>query len=117
MFSSKSIRVPSWSPTPAPEVRRNIVILAAAARAFGGTLAGKFLFDDAVLFNDPAITSPSGWLDCWRPLQTRPLTWFTFWINDRFGADPLQWPAFSPAHCSFDLFRKLIPERPAFSHL
>jgi protein O-mannosyl-transferase len=100
-------------------VRAKIIILAAATLAFGGTIAGKFLFDDAALFADPAITSPSGWLDCFRPLQTRPLTWFTFWINDRFSNNPIPWHAvnlllhLACALLLWDLLRKLIPERAA----
>ncbi len=45
------------------------------------TLAGSFHFDDYALFSDPAITLARGWYEVWRPLQTRPLTYFTFWAN------------------------------------
>lgn len=53
--------------------------------AFGLTIAGSFHFDDYSLFSDPAITSPAGWYEVWRPLQTRPLTWLTFWLNYQTG--------------------------------
>jgi tetratricopeptide (TPR) repeat protein len=53
--------------------------------SFGRALQAPFHFDDHALAVDPAVTSPSGWLDVWRPTQTRPLTYFTFWLNHRIG--------------------------------
>lgn len=55
----------------------------AAAFAFGNSLRAPFHFDDHALFVDPAIVSPGGFWDVWRPDQSRPLTWFTFWANYR----------------------------------
>jgi hypothetical protein len=49
--------------------------------AFAAALAGTFQYDDFALLSDPGITSPGGWVDCFRLLQTRPLTWFSFWLN------------------------------------
>ena len=66
-------------------MRERLILAAAALAAFGGTLAGGFHFDDFAIFSDPALTSPSGWWQVWRPLQTRPLTYFTFWANYRLG--------------------------------
>jgi len=57
----------------------------AALAAFGGGLAASFHFDDYAILSDPVLTSPSGWMEVWRPLQTRPLTWFTFWANYQLG--------------------------------
>jgi uncharacterized membrane protein len=61
------------------------ILLLATLVAFGASLAAPFHLDDYALFSDPAITSPSGWWEVWKPLQTRPLTWFTFWINFQLG--------------------------------
>jgi hypothetical protein len=66
-------------------LREKLLLLLAALAAFGGCLGAPFQFDDFALFTDPAITSPSGWSECWRINQTRPLTWFTFWINYQLG--------------------------------
>lgn len=64
--------------------------MAAASCAFGLTVAASFHFDDYALFSDPAITSPSGAWEVWRPVQTRPLTYFTFWLNYQLGgANPV----------------------------
>ena len=49
--------------------------------AWGASLAGPFHFDDYNLFVDPLITSARGWLLVWRPIQTRPLSQFTFWVS------------------------------------
>jgi hypothetical protein len=53
--------------------------------AFGACLTASFHFDDYALFNDPAVTSREGWRLLWRWEQTRPLTYFTFWINHAVG--------------------------------
>ena len=47
----------------------------AAIIAFGGCLWGSFHFDDYSMFSR----------DLWRPLETRPLTYLTFWINAKLG--------------------------------
>jgi hypothetical protein len=56
-------------------------LLLLAAVAYGGSLCGAFILDDFAIFSDPVLTSPSGWWEVWRPEQTRPLTYFTFWMN------------------------------------
>jgi tetratricopeptide (TPR) repeat protein len=100
-------------------VRERTLIWIAALLAFGGTLAGAFVFDDFALFTRPEITEPSGWWECWGLLQTRPLTWFTFWISDRFGQNPIGWHLVSlvlhlaVAALVWDVLRKLIPPRAA----
>lgn len=67
-----------------------LLLLAAALIAFGGALWAPFHLDDFALLSDPVVTSPSGWLDSWRIGQSRPLTWFTFWLNHTLGgADPV----------------------------
>ncbi len=66
-------------------LRDKAILLLAALAAFGASLAGPFHLDDYSLFSDPVLTSPYGWREVWRPLQTRPLTYFTFWLNGRLG--------------------------------
>ena len=92
----------------------------AALAAFGGGLTGPFVFDDFGLLNDPAIAAPSGWWQCFRLTQTRPLTWFTFWVSYRLGGEnPMGYHAASLAlHLCvvallWDVLRRLIPERAA----
>ena len=56
-----------------------------ALLVYGRAVMGTFHFDDYALLVDPAITAPSGWLDCFRLEQTRPLTWLSFWANYQLG--------------------------------
>ncbi len=49
--------------------------------AWGASVAGPFHFDDYNLLIDPFITSTSGWWQVWGPIQTRPLSQFTFWLT------------------------------------
>jgi tetratricopeptide (TPR) repeat protein len=102
-------------------VRERLLICCAALLAFGGVVSGRFVFDDFALLTSPVITAPAGWAQCWRILQTRPLTWFTFWISYRLnGANPLGWHIVSlalhlvVAVLVWDLFKRLIPARAAF---
>lgn len=60
-------------------------ILALALIAFGGSLGAPFYLDDFALAQDPAVASPGGWIACFAPSQTRPLTWLTFWANFQLG--------------------------------
>lgn len=77
-------------------VVRLLWLLVGAGVAFGPTLAGGFTFDDFALLSDPAITSPGGWWEVWLPSQTRPLTWFTFWLCYHiFGEQPAGWHVFN----------------------
>jgi hypothetical protein len=61
------------------------VVLLATLLVFGMGLKSSFHFDDNSLFTDAAVTSSSGWWEVWRPLRTRPLTYFTFWLNYQLG--------------------------------
>ncbi|MDQ2945773.1 MAG: hypothetical protein M3Y27_07500, partial [Acidobacteriota bacterium] len=55
--------------------RKIPILVLAALCAFGASLAGSFHLDDYSLFSQ----------DLWRPLDIRPLTYFTFWINHELG--------------------------------
>jgi tetratricopeptide (TPR) repeat protein len=73
-------------------------VLAAALLAWAPARFGSFHFDDYSLFQDPAIVDPGAWLDVWRPLQTRPLSWFTFRLNYQWGGrNPAGYLAFNLA--------------------
>ncbi len=92
-------------------------VMLAALAAFGGSLFSAFHFDDYGMLQDPAIVSPGGWTRCWGLLQTRPLTWFTFWLNYQIGGrDPLLSHAVNVglhvacAVMLYRLLRRLAPE-------
>lgn len=96
-------------------------LLFLAILAFGASLFGTLILDDYAIFSDPAITSPSGWLDVWRPAQTRPLTYVTFWINYAIGGkSPVGYHAVNLAfHLAAVWFalgalKLLLPERTAW---
>ena len=61
------------------------LLITVTVLVFSHSLASGFHLDDITLFSDPVITSPFGWWYVWRPLQTRPLTYFTFWLNFQIG--------------------------------
>lgn len=44
-------------------------------------LPGTFVFDDHSLFHDPAVAAPDAWRHWFRLEQTRPLTYFSFWLD------------------------------------
>jgi tetratricopeptide (TPR) repeat protein len=64
-----------------------VAILLLLLAVYGQTVAFPFHFDDHAILADPAITAPDGWWRVFRPLQTRPLTYFTFWLNHRLGGE------------------------------
>jgi tetratricopeptide (TPR) repeat protein len=64
-----------------------IWLLAASVIPFCGSLGSGFHFDDYAIFQDAAIRAPHGWLAVWSLRQTRPLTYLTFWLNFRLGAE------------------------------
>ncbi|HEX3878862.1 MAG TPA: tetratricopeptide repeat protein [Bryobacteraceae bacterium] len=57
------------------------MLLAAALIPFCGSLGSGFHFDDYAIFQDAAIRAPHGWFAVWNLRQTRPLTYFSFWLN------------------------------------
>jgi hypothetical protein len=100
-------------------MRDRLIPTLAALAAFGASLGSSFHFDDYAIFAEPSIASPHGWWEVWRPMQTRPLTYFTFWLNFEFGGKhPLGYHALNLAlHLAavlllYDVLRRLL-DRPA----
>lgn len=74
------------------------LLAAAALLPFLGSLWSGFHFDDYSLFDNALVHSPNGWLAVWSLRQTRPLTYFTFWLNYRLGGEnPLGYHALNLA--------------------
>ena len=101
-------------------MRERLILLAAALVAFGASLGSGFHFDDYAIVSDPALESARGWLEVWAPLQTRPLTYLTFWLNRQLGAgDPLGYHLFNllfhlaAVLVAWECLRRLLPERAA----
>jgi tetratricopeptide (TPR) repeat protein len=101
-------------------MRARWILLAAALVAFGASLGSGFHFDDYAIFSDPALQSGRGWLEVWAPMQTRPLTHFTFWMNRVLGeGDPLGYHLFNLVFhlgavlLAWECLRRLLPERVA----
>ena len=79
------------SPLTAPLPRAAALVLITAA-AFCRVPFGSFHFDDYLLLQDPSVTSPSGWGGFWHITTTRPLSWFSFWLNyQASAAQPFSW--------------------------
>ncbi len=102
-------------------MRRQYLLLAAAAFAYGGALRGSFHFDDYSLLANPLVASASGLWRMWEPVQTRPLTNLTFWLNYQIGGtNPIGYHAVNLAlHLTavvllFAALKQLISATPAF---
>ncbi len=100
-------------------LRSPVLVVFAALAAFAGSVAATFAFDDRAVFSDPVLGSASGWWRVFGPLQTRPLTWLTFWANLRISDSPALWHAVdlflhaAAAWLVWDVLRRLLPERAA----
>ena len=101
-------------------MRRYLILLLGVAVAFGGSLRGTFHFDDYSLLSNPLVTQPSGLWRIWNPIQTRPLTYLTFWLNYRLGGrNPIGYHTVNlllhaaVALLLFHVLRKLIDENAA----
>ncbi|MBL8213535.1 MAG: hypothetical protein JNK87_22645 [Bryobacterales bacterium] len=66
---------------------RIALLLALTALAFATALGVPFYLDDFSILSDAILTSPDGWYRSWGVLQTRPLTWFSFWLNYQLGGE------------------------------
>jgi tetratricopeptide (TPR) repeat protein len=102
-------------------MRARLYLLATTLLAFGASLGSGFHFDDYAIFSDPVLQSARGAIDVWAPRQTRPLTYFTFWLNRQIGAgDPLGYHLFNlllhlgAVLLAWECLRRLLPERAAF---
>jgi tetratricopeptide (TPR) repeat protein len=102
-------------------MRARFLLLAAALAAFGASLGSGFHFDDYAIFSDPVLQSPRAWLEVWGPRQTRPLTYFSFWLNRAIGAgDPLGYHLVNlllhlgAVLLAWECLRRLLPERAAW---
>lgn len=69
-------------------LRFRILLVAAALLAFGGALWAPFQFDDFSLLGDPVLNSAGGWRQVFSAVQTRPLTFLSFWLNLRVSQAP-----------------------------
>ncbi|HTP33942.1 MAG TPA: tetratricopeptide repeat protein [Candidatus Acidoferrales bacterium] len=103
-------------------MRERLLLLGAALVAFGASLGSGFHFDDYAIFSDPVLQSLMGWLEVWAPRQTRPLAYFTFWLNRQIGGgDALGYHLFNLAlHAgavmlAWRCLRRLIDQRAAFT--
>ncbi|HXK06250.1 MAG TPA: tetratricopeptide repeat protein [Verrucomicrobiae bacterium] len=103
-------------------MRERLLLLGAALVAFGASLGSGFHFDDYAIFSDPVLQSPMGWLEVWAPRQTRPLAYFTFWLNQQIGGgDPLGYHLFNLAlhlgavMLAWRCLRRLMDHRAAFA--
>ncbi len=65
--------------------RGPLLVLFAAAAALSPCLWASFHFDDYSLFSDPILSGWSGSWEVFRLERTRPLTYFTFWVNLQLG--------------------------------
>ena len=101
-------------------MRFGLTLICCVLFAWGRSISGPFHFDDYNLFVDPLITSSKGWLEVWKPLQTRPLSQFTFWLSyAAAGAAPWAYHLWNLAlHAAaavlvWRTLRILMPERAA----
>lgn len=99
-------------------------VIVGAIAAFGGSIFSGFHFDDYGMLQDPAIFLRGGWWRCWSLTQTRPLTWFSFWLNYQVsGRQPILWHAVNVAlhvACAlvlYRLLRRVLPSVALFAAL
>ncbi|MBI5085860.1 MAG: hypothetical protein HZB13_14830 [Acidobacteria bacterium] len=101
-------------------MRFRLLLVLAALAAFGGALWAPFQFDDFSLLADPVLDAPQGWRHAFELLQTRPLTFLTFWANVQVSREPWTFHLLSLAlhliavWLAAGVLRELLPERAAW---
>jgi len=79
-------------------MRARLLLAAAALAAFGASLVSGFHFDDYAIFDGANHASASSLGAVFAVRQTRPLTYFTFWLNHALGGqNPLGYHALNLA--------------------
>jgi protein O-mannosyl-transferase len=103
-------------------MRNRLLLAGAALAAFGASLVSGFHFDDYAIFSDRVLTQVSGWKGIFSPVQTRPLTYLSFWFNYLIGGgDPLGYHLINlglhigAALAAFACLKRLMPERAALA--
>ncbi|MBI4890054.1 MAG: tetratricopeptide repeat protein [Acidobacteria bacterium] len=100
-------------------LRFRIILLIAALLAFGGALWAPFQFDDFSLLTDAVMDSSDGWRQAFTLIQTRPLTYLTFWANLQASDAPWGFHLVSLlthllcVWLAWEVVRELLPERAA----
>ena len=75
---------------------KSLFILGLALAVLSPSVVGSFHFDDYYMLDDPVVQASSGWWEVFRLDRTRPLTYFTFWLNYQLGGvDPLGYHLFN----------------------
>lgn len=99
----------SWSPLP------YFAMLFGVLAAYSGALHAGFYFDDPSLFTNPLVTERSGVVHLFDLTQTRPLTYFTYWLNYQiWGKDAFAFHAVNLAlhvlvvMLLYNVFKRLI---------
>jgi hypothetical protein len=103
-------------------LRTSFILVLTVLAVFGLSLSSSFHFDDYAIFSDPMLTSSSGWWQVWRPLETRPLTYLTFWMNYELGGrSPVGYHAVNLAlHLAavlllWDVLSRMVPRKAAIA--
>ena len=102
--------------------RGPLLVLLAAATALSPCLWASFHLDDYSLFSDPLLSQWSGSWEVFRLERTRPLTYFTFWVNLQLGGrEPLSFHLVNlllhlgAVWVAWSVFRRLVGEGAALA--
>ena len=121
IFAVRSLAADVFATLDGIPTRPTLTLILLALIAFGGVAAGSFNLDDYSLFVNPNIANADGWWRLWAPLQTRPLTNLTFWLNYQIGGrDAVGYQLVDLAlHLAavlllFDVLKRLTGSRAAF---
>ena len=121
IFAVRSLAADVFATLDGIPTRPTLLLVLVALIAFGGAAAGSFHLDDYSLFVNPDITNADGWWRLWAPLQTRPLTNLTYWLNYQIsGRDAVAYQLVDLAlHLTavlvlFDVLKRLMSAQAAF---